>query len=535
MASSSSIPLNWTPLHKKILKNWVSSVLRQEYDEETVSTCFQDGTTLDALLYKLYSDAPAPKSDNNNNGNKVEMLAMSLSFLTDVHKVQVSFVTPGALLEGTQTIVLGLLWVLMVEEIKESLIRHKLQANKPKPELGSDLAVEQELNEWCEHALGYYFVSFNTFMDPVFKTGKGFAALLNAVTSHHANYSNWISDSQPMDPTEKLEKVFSISASEGIRILLPATDISNADQHCMFACIAQYLVYSVTEAKFLIDLNQGFTNMNISENVIYPLLPGEKDPNSLKSKQEKANLSPSPSNSPPNPSSNVSPNPYSSPPNPQNPYNPQTYTYPLPQTYAPNVVTYSIPYSPYYTSPYNLYPPTVSYAPNMHAPGGGMYYTYTYSVPPRVPPPAYYTPNQYTPTQQTNVQIVTTNPQSPPKEKSEKKEKKEKKKKGYVEVLEELPGDDKNQTSPPSQPLPYGWESRLDPRGRVYFIDHNNKRTTYQDPRISKPQFPTNQQPPSQLPPGWESRLDSRGRVYYIDHNNRRTTYQDPRTPQQQT
>jgi hypothetical protein len=32
------------------------------------------------------------------------------------------------------------------------------------------------------------------------------------------------------------------------------------------------------------------------------------------------------------------------------------------------------------------------------------------------------------------------------------------------------------------------------------------------------------------LPPGWERRLDSRGRLYYIDHNTRTTTWQMPTT-----
>jgi atrophin-1 interacting protein 5 (WW domain-containing E3 ubiquitin protein ligase 1) len=32
------------------------------------------------------------------------------------------------------------------------------------------------------------------------------------------------------------------------------------------------------------------------------------------------------------------------------------------------------------------------------------------------------------------------------------------------------------------------------------------------------------------LPPGWESRRDPRGRVYYVDHNTRSTTWQRPTT-----
>ncbi|CAF4748366.1 unnamed protein product, partial [Rotaria socialis] len=42
--------------------------------------------------------------------------------------------------------------------------------------------------------------------------------------------------------------------------------------------------------------------------------------------------------------------------------------------------------------------------------------------------------------------------------------------------------------SPPiinaSPPLPSGWESRIDQFGRPYFIDHNNKTTTWQRPLI---------------------------------------------------
>eukprot|EP00038_Savillea_parva_P031878 m.91522 g.91522 ORF g.91522 m.91522 type:complete len:176 (+) comp9908_c0_seq3:145-672(+) len=37
--------------------------------------------------------------------------------------------------------------------------------------------------------------------------------------------------------------------------------------------------------------------------------------------------------------------------------------------------------------------------------------------------------------------------------------------------------------------LPPGWEGRLDKTsGRVYFIDHNTKQTTWDDPRLSMPQ-----------------------------------------------
>ena len=86
-------------------------------------------------------------------------------------------------------------------------------------------------------------------------------------------------------------------------------------------------------------------------------------------------------------------------------------------------------------------------------------------------------------------------------------------------------------------PLPLGWEERRTPQGRPYFVDHHTRTTTWTDPRR------TTQHPPSAvtgpatnpnlgpLPSGWEMRLTSTGRVYFVDHNTRTTSWDDPRLP----
>ncbi|XP_068933678.1 E3 ubiquitin-protein ligase Itchy homolog [Petaurus breviceps papuanus] len=63
-------------------------------------------------------------------------------------------------------------------------------------------------------------------------------------------------------------------------------------------------------------------------------------------------------------------------------------------------------------------------------------------------------------------------------------------------------------------PLPPGWEQRVDQHGRVYYVDHIEKRTSWDRPEP--------------LPPGWERRVDNMGRVYYVDHFTRTTTWQRP-------
>ena len=92
--------------------------------------------------------------------------------------------------------------------------------------------------------------------------------------------------------------------------------------------------------------------------------------------------------------------------------------------------------------------------------------------------------------------------------------------------------------------LPPGWEQRWTPEGRSYFVDHNTRTTTWVDPRRQQyirmygGQNNTNgtiqQQPVSQLgplPSGWEMRLTNTARVYFVDHNTKTTTWDDPRLP----
>jgi len=180
------------------------------------------------------------------------------------------------------------------------------------------------------------------------------------------------------------------------------------------------------------------------------------------------------------------------------------------------------------------YPPQ-AYPPQAYPPQGYpppqpvVYYTPYYSMP---RPPVVY------------VQQI---PQQPPtqlkdQDKKKKKDKKEKKAKAgnkYETLQEETVADTKVQSPPyqglPQSPvqfvahppsLPPGWESRIDPLGRLYYIDHNTKTTTYK--------LPLQVSTTPGLPLGWEMKLDAQGRKYFIDHKNKTTTFEDPRNTVQQ-
>ncbi|XP_069369488.1 E3 ubiquitin-protein ligase NEDD4-like isoform X9 [Paralichthys olivaceus] len=87
--------------------------------------------------------------------------------------------------------------------------------------------------------------------------------------------------------------------------------------------------------------------------------------------------------------------------------------------------------------------------------------------------------------------------------------------------------------------LPPGWEMRIAPNGRPFFIDHNSRATTWEDPRLKYPVHMRNKNsmepgelgPLPNLPeePGWEERVHSDGRTFYIDHNTKNTQWEDPR------
>uniref|UniRef100_A0A3P9BHZ7 HECT-type E3 ubiquitin transferase n=1 Tax=Maylandia zebra TaxID=106582 RepID=A0A3P9BHZ7_9CICH len=149
-----------------------------------------------------------------------------------------------------------------------------------------------------------------------------------------------------------------------------------------------------------------------------------------------------------------------------------------------------------------------------------------------------------------------------------------------------LPHQRKRTTWDRPEPLPSGWERRVDPMGRVYYVDHITRTTTWQRPTqesvrnyeewqhqrsqlqgamqqfnqrfiygvdplgplphgwgkyhvfVHHPTRRTQWEDPrtqgllndKPLPEGWEMRFTVDGIPYFVDHNRRTTTYIDPRT-----
>jgi len=88
--------------------------------------------------------------------------------------------------------------------------------------------------------------------------------------------------------------------------------------------------------------------------------------------------------------------------------------------------------------------------------------------------------------------------------------------------------------------LPAGYEAKMTPEGRPYWINHATQSSTWEDPRAAAPpaysadpnadldgngipdRYETN------LPEGWECRMQG-NRPYWLNHNSHVTQWEDPR------
>ncbi|KAH6707897.1 hypothetical protein BKA61DRAFT_739150 [Leptodontidium sp. MPI-SDFR-AT-0119] len=66
--------------------------------------------------------------------------------------------------------------------------------------------------------------------------------------------------------------------------------------------------------------------------------------------------------------------------------------------------------------------------------------------------------------------------------------------------------------------LPPGWTSAFDPDGRIFYMNHTTRTSSWSRPEIK----------PSVLPPGWEERTTPDGKVYYFNSVNQLTTWERP-------
>lgn len=87
-----------------------------------------------------------------------------------------------------------------------------------------------------------------------------------------------------------------------------------------------------------------------------------------------------------------------------------------------------------------------------------------------------------------------------------------------------VPTISEDDEQPSDAGLPNGWSLQVAPNGRIFFIDHNLRKTSWVDPRTGRASpMPNQGRKPEDdlgaLPEGWEERVHSDGRIFFIDHS----------------
>jgi hypothetical protein len=103
------------------------------------------------------------------------------------------------------------------------------------------------------------------------------------------------------------------------------------------------------------------------------------------------------------------------------------------------------------------------------------------------------------------------------------------------------------QHAPHHQPVPPGWEKKVDPSsGRPFYVNHSTKTTQWEPPTgagvipaayvaqaaaipVAAAAAPHGAPPAGNLPPGWEMKVDpATGDPFYINHKTKVTQWQHP-------
>ena len=83
--------------------------------------------------------------------------------------------------------------------------------------------------------------------------------------------------------------------------------------------------------------------------------------------------------------------------------------------------------------------------------------------------------------------------------------------------------------------LPLRWEGHRTPESYPYFVGHHPRTSMWKKPwrsltlaSAATKTAPANCMKLDPLPSGWEMRITPRRRIYFVDHNTRTTTSDDP-------
>ncbi|KAM9646114.1 spectrin beta chain, non-erythrocytic 5 [Trichechus inunguis] len=223
-------------MQEKTFTNWINNVFqhgRVGIKIQSLYTELGDGTHLLRLLELISGEALPPPNRGRLRVHFLENNSRALAFLRA--KVPIPLIGPENIVDGDQTLILGLIWVIILRfQISHiSLDREEFGAT------AALLSAQEALLIWCQRKTASYTNVSITDFSRSWRDGLGFNALIHAHRPDLIDYSSL----HPEHPLHNLDSAFHVAEQElGIARLLDPEDVAarQPDEHSIMTYVSLY-------------------------------------------------------------------------------------------------------------------------------------------------------------------------------------------------------------------------------------------------------------------------------------------------------
>ncbi|CAK7301658.1 Spectrin beta chain, non-erythrocytic 5 [Vulpes lagopus] len=225
-----------TRMQEKTFTNWINNIFWRGRVGIKIQNLYRelaDGTHLLRLLELISGEALPPPSRGRMRAHFLENSSRALAFLRG--KVPIPFIGPENIVDGDQTLILGLIWVIILRfQISHiSLDREEFGAS------AALLSAKEALLVWCQRkTAGYANVNITDFSRS-WSDGLAFSALIHAHRPDLLDYCSL----HPKRPLHNLDLAFHVAEQElGIAQLLDPEDVAalQPDERSIMTYVSLY-------------------------------------------------------------------------------------------------------------------------------------------------------------------------------------------------------------------------------------------------------------------------------------------------------
>ncbi|XP_058149963.1 spectrin beta chain, non-erythrocytic 5 [Dasypus novemcinctus] len=225
-----------TWMQEKTFTNWINNIFqrgRVGMKIQNLYTELGDGTHLLRLLELISGEALPPPSRGRLRVHFLENNSRALAFLRA--KVPLPLIGPENIVDGDQTLILGLIWVIILRfQISHiALDREEFGAS------AALLPAKEALLMWCQRKTASYTNVHLTDFSHSWSDGLGFSALIHAHRPDLLDYSSL----RPEHPLHNLDLAFRVAERElGIARLLDPEDVAapQPDERSIMTYVSLY-------------------------------------------------------------------------------------------------------------------------------------------------------------------------------------------------------------------------------------------------------------------------------------------------------